>query len=387
MRARSVGVIVTVALGAAACATAGAAGLDDGADGAARATVASRLAQYGADARARLAPAFEAAGVAYPPAAVTLLAIKDEARIEVWVPGPDGDGTLRLVRDYPVMAASGEAGPKLREGDGQVPEGVYAIDGFNPNSAYHLSMHVDYPNAFDRAHAEADGRTDLGGAIMIHGSDVSIGCLAMGDPAIEELFTLVADTGLAQAKIIIVPTDLRVRPAPVVAGAPAWTPELYALLAEAVAPLRAEAPRAVAGREARAPPRHAVVLEALGKGGYWGLGYEFRLSPRLFAGVAASATWIADERFLSMSPYVGAELARRGRHGWFVQLGPQLVHHVVESPVPEWDGERTTDAGYQLTTGWEVRFARRWFARTSLSVVIGRDDVVPWGGVAIGVRP
>src|SRR5436190_607476 len=82
-------------------------------------------------------------------------------------------GAWRFVREYPVMAASGGRGPKLREGDGQVPEGMYTIDWLNPNSSYHLSMHVDYPNAFDRAHAADDGRTALGGAIMIHGRDVS----------------------------------------------------------------------------------------------------------------------------------------------------------------------------------------------------------------------
>jgi hypothetical protein len=145
-------------------------------------TVVSRLEQYGVAARARLADDFGAAGVTYPPAEVTLIAVKDEARLEVWA---RRDGGWAWIADYPVLAASGGAGPKLREGDGQVPEGVYAIDWLNPRSAYHLSLHVDYPNALDRAHAATDGRAALGGAIMIHGSDVSIGCLAMGDPAIE----------------------------------------------------------------------------------------------------------------------------------------------------------------------------------------------------------
>ena len=80
-------------------------------------------------------------------------------------------------------------------------------------------------------------------AIMVHGSDVSIGCLAMGDPAIEELFVVVADAGLP-ARIVIVPTDLRVHPDPEPDGAPAWTPELYRTLRDAVAPLtRRRAPR------------------------------------------------------------------------------------------------------------------------------------------------
>jgi len=201
-----------------------------------RATVASRLAQYGAAARARLADDFDRAGVAYPPRALTLIAIKDEARLEVWA---RGDAAWAWIADYPVLAASGDAGPKLREGDGQVPEGSYAIDWLNPNSAYHLSMHVDYPNAFDRAQAATDGRTALGGDIMIHGDAVSVGCLAMGDPAIEELFTLVADSAGAaglwldaatrapRVRALLVPTDLRVRAATPRADAPPWTAALY----------------------------------------------------------------------------------------------------------------------------------------------------------------
>lgn len=207
-----------------------------------RATVDSRLAEYGGAARARLRPHFDGAGVAYPPAELTLIALKDAARVEVWA-RPDAGAAWRFVRDYPVLAASGGRGPKLREGDGQVPEGVYTIDWLNPNSDYHLSMHVDYPNAFDRTHAAADGRTQLGGAIMIHGSDVSIGCLAMGDPAIEELFTLVADTGLRDAAgaprihAILAPTDLRAHPdALPPPGAPDWTGGLYGELVRALRP-------------------------------------------------------------------------------------------------------------------------------------------------------
>ena len=210
-------------------------------------TVASRLAQYGDAARARLADDFAAAAVPYPPAALTLVAIKDAARVEVWA---RRDAGWAWITDYPVLAASGGAGPKLREGDGQVPEGVYAIDWLNPRSAYHLSMHVDYPNAVDRARAATDGRAALGGEIMIHGRDVSIGCLAMGDPAIEELFTLVADTGLwhdgdrarPRVRVIIAPTDLRDHGLAPPADAPGWTRDLYRDLEAALAPFRRPAP-------------------------------------------------------------------------------------------------------------------------------------------------
>jgi hypothetical protein len=190
-------------------------------------TVASRLAEHGATARARLAPFFRKAGVAYPPAALTLVGLKEERVLRVYA-GARADGLRHLV-DYPVLAASGGAGPKLREGDGQVPEGLYRIELLNPNSAYHLSLRVNYPNAEDRRRGAADGRRRLGGDIMIHGNQVSIGCLAMGDQAAEDLFVLAADTGLPRIAVILAPHDLRRRPAPAgLPGLPAWAPSLYA---------------------------------------------------------------------------------------------------------------------------------------------------------------
>lgn len=189
------------------------------------ATVASRVAEYGPAARTRLAPAFARAGVAYPPRAVTLVGLKDEARLEVYA-GSRHDAQA-FVTSYPVLAASGGPGPKLREGDGQVPEGVYRIESLNPNSRFHLALRVSYPNADDCRRAAADGRRRLGSDIMIHGNAVSIGCLAMGDVAAEELFVLAADTGLAGIAVILAPHDLRRRPAPSGPALPPWAPELY----------------------------------------------------------------------------------------------------------------------------------------------------------------
>jgi murein L,D-transpeptidase YafK len=140
----------------------------------------------------------------------------------------------RFIRHYPVLAASGHAGPKLRQGDLQVPEGVYRIEHLNPNSSYHLSMKVSYPNELDRRMAKGDGRAQLGGDIFIHGDQVSIGCMAMGDPAIEELFTLVAETGHQRVKVIIAPNDLRARGAVIHEDAPNWVGQLYRVIAAAL---------------------------------------------------------------------------------------------------------------------------------------------------------
>lgn len=198
-----------------------------------RVSVEDRLAEVGPRARARLSAAFAAAGVPYPPADVVLAAFKAERRLEIHARAT-ADAPWRLVRTLPILAASGGPGPKLRAGDGQVPEGRYRVASLNPNSRFHLALAVDYPNALDRAQAARDGRTDLGGDIMIHGGAASIGCLAMGDEAIEALFVLAADVGLPAVEILIAPCDLRsdaIAPAP---GSPSWVRALHADLAVAL---------------------------------------------------------------------------------------------------------------------------------------------------------
>jgi len=189
-------------------------------------TVSDVVRTMGPAARERLQPHFERLRLPYPPRAVTLVALKQERRVELW---SEGAASPAFVREYPVLAASGGPGPKLRQGDLQVPEGFYRLLWLNPMSSYHLSMKVDYPNEFDREQARLEGRNNLGGDIFIHGKDVSIGCLALGDAAIEELFVLVNDVGVARVKVLIAPRDLRSQPAP--EGGPRWLPTLYERLA------------------------------------------------------------------------------------------------------------------------------------------------------------
>jgi hypothetical protein len=192
-------------------------------------SVAERLQEYGATVEARLAPDFAHAGVPYPPAQLTLVVLKQEKELQVYAAAPDG--AERFIRAYPILAASGHAGPKLAEGDEQVPEGIYAVESLNPNSAYHLALHVGYPNAFDRTQAAADGRANLGGDIMIHGSDVSIGCVAMGDAAAEDLFVLAAKVGLPHVRLLFAPADLRVADYLLNnSNEPPWTSKLYTQL-------------------------------------------------------------------------------------------------------------------------------------------------------------
>lgn len=208
-------------------------------------TVASVLARYGPTARASWKPAFARAGVAYPPRRLALLIFKRERRVAVWAAN-ETQG-WRFIRSYPIFAASGVAGPKLRQGDYQVPEGLYRIELLNPASSYHLSMKVGYPNDFDRRMARRDGRTSLGGDIFIHGKNVSIGCVAVGDAAIEQLFTLVADAGIHRVKVIIAPNDLRVTGPAIAESAPLWIAQLYQVIATALVefPIVLESDRAL----------------------------------------------------------------------------------------------------------------------------------------------
>jgi len=191
-----------------------------------RRTLEDALADHGPEARPRLRRAFRDAGVSYPPPRVVLIGLKSERQLEVWAESK-GDRP-RHISTLPIRAASGGAGPKLREGDRQVPEGLYPITYLNPNSRYLLSLRIGYPSAEDRALAASDGRTDLGGDIMIHGAGGSIGCLALDDSAAEDLFVLAADVGIDRVKVILAPHDMRRRAVPLPpAGAPPWTAHRY----------------------------------------------------------------------------------------------------------------------------------------------------------------
>ncbi len=117
-------------------------------------------------------------------APVFIRIFKEEAELEVWI---EDDSQFSLFKTYPICNFSGDLGPKLREGDRQSPEGIYNVtrDALNPNSSFHLSFNLGFPNRFDRSH----DRT--GSFLMVHGNCVSVGCYAMTDPMIEEIYVLV----------------------------------------------------------------------------------------------------------------------------------------------------------------------------------------------------
>ncbi len=109
---------------------------------------------------------------------------KQSAVLEVWI--ESNDGTFIHFKNYDICTFSGDLGPKLKEGDNQSPEGFYFVNArsLNPWSRFHLSFNLGYPNSYDRF----NNRT--GSALMVHGSCVSIGCYAMTDDNINEIYAL-----------------------------------------------------------------------------------------------------------------------------------------------------------------------------------------------------
>ena len=109
---------------------------------------------------------------------------KEENELEVWK--AKDDGRFYHFKTYPICTWSGKLGPKFKQGDKQTPEGFYKVSAkqMNPNSSYHLSFNIGFPNSFDRAHKRT------GDFIMVHGDCRSAGCYAMTDALIEEIYAL-----------------------------------------------------------------------------------------------------------------------------------------------------------------------------------------------------
>ncbi len=130
--------------------------------------------------------------------------IKEARLLELWV---QRGGSWQVLKTYPIAAMSGTLGPKQAEGDKQAPEGFYDVvpERMNPKSRYHLSFNIGYPNEHDRSL----GRT--GSFIMVHGGEESIGCFAMTDEGIEEIYTLVNEAfraGQKRVEVHIYPFEM-----------------------------------------------------------------------------------------------------------------------------------------------------------------------------------
>lgn len=120
---------------------------------------------------------------------------KEERILEIWI---KDSSKYRLFKTYPVCYFSGGFGTKTRENDGKSPEGFYTIAPLqlNPSSHYHLAINIGYPNQLEKIKGYS------GTDIMIHGNCVSIGCYAMTDPQIDDIYTLVYKTFKAGQTVI-----------------------------------------------------------------------------------------------------------------------------------------------------------------------------------------
>jgi len=129
---------------------------------------------------------FKSKNLVWPPSAVYVRSFKFDRQLELWVKD-DSARKFVLFKTYKICMQSGTMGPKRMEGDYQVPEGFYHINEFNPNSNYHLSLGINYPNVSDHILSDSE---KPGGAIYIHGKCVSTGCIPISDEPMEELYVI-----------------------------------------------------------------------------------------------------------------------------------------------------------------------------------------------------
>lgn len=163
------------------------------------------------------------------PKQITLAAFKETRTLQVY--SKDSTG-IKLIKEYPFTAYVGELGPKLKNGDKQIPEGIYEVEYLNPNSSYYLSIKINYPNQFDKSKTIFSNYSDMGGDIFIHGKSATIGCIPIGDEAIEEVFLLTSKAIKNKVKVIISPRDFRSNPDyPEIEGID-WETELYDLISK-----------------------------------------------------------------------------------------------------------------------------------------------------------
>ncbi|MFN3195203.1 MAG: murein L,D-transpeptidase family protein [Chlorobiota bacterium] len=164
------------------------------------------------------------AGFSEFPNSLLLVAYKNEQELQVF---GNLEGKWKLIKTYEFTNFSGVLGPKLKEGDRQIPEGIYEIEYLNPNSAYHLSLKINYPNEFDNKKAKLESRTDLGSDIFIHGDNVTVGCIPVGDEAIEEIFILSSEAIDSGIEVIISPYKFNDSDLPEIENKTPWLNELY----------------------------------------------------------------------------------------------------------------------------------------------------------------
>lgn len=151
---------------------------------------------------------FHAKNVGFEGFQIFLRAFKYEQKLEVWIQ-PQGASKFIYFKAYDFCTSSGILGPKRREGDLQIPEGLYHINHFNPESNFHLSLGINYPNTSDKILSD---RKNPGSAIYIHGNCVTVGCIPVADDKIKELYILAVEArnnGQEKIPVHIFPVDFK----------------------------------------------------------------------------------------------------------------------------------------------------------------------------------
>jgi murein L,D-transpeptidase YafK len=136
---------------------------------------------------------FKAKGLEWPVKNMFIRSFKYDGQLEVWVKNEENE-KYKLFKTYKVCLLSGAMGPKRMQGDFQVPEGFYYITEFNPRSAYHLALGLNYPNASDKILSDS---LRPGDGIYIHGSCVSVGCIPVTDSDIEEIYLIASSAKMS----------------------------------------------------------------------------------------------------------------------------------------------------------------------------------------------
>jgi len=156
----------------------------------------SRVRESRAEKADKIKKLFDSVECVYPPKQLLLIIYKTEQILEVWTQAAHNSAFKKLCQ-YSMTDYSGTIGPKRKSGDRQIPEGFYYIERYNPKSNFYLSLGINYPNKSDKIKS---GSSNPGGDIFIHGSNVTIGCIPIGDDAIKELYLMALDTNTNSQK-------------------------------------------------------------------------------------------------------------------------------------------------------------------------------------------
>jgi murein L,D-transpeptidase YafK len=150
---------------------------------------------------------FTSKNISFPSDKIFWRAFKWNKVLELWAFSNDSNKYI-MIKSLPICETIGDLGPKRKQGDLQIPEGFYTIENFNPQSKYHLSLKLSYPNKSDSI---LGVQGELGGDIYIHGGCETIGCLPMTDTLIESIYLINLYSkyvGLDKIPIHIFPTKL-----------------------------------------------------------------------------------------------------------------------------------------------------------------------------------